>query len=115
MLEVEKALIAGRAPRYVQIPTAASAESEKRIQYWIDLGRAQAERLGVTAVPLDVRSREDAADPAIVEQVAGAGLIYLSGGNPTLLARTLRDTPLWSAIVTAWEGGAALAGCSAGA
>src|SRR6185369_15678004 len=52
---------------------------------------------------------------AIVDQVAGAGLIYLSGGNPTLLARVLRDTPLWSAIVAAWEGGAALAGCSAGA
>jgi cyanophycinase-like exopeptidase len=69
----------------------------------------------VSAVPLDVRSREDAADPAIVEQVAGAGLIYLSGGSPTLLARILRDTPLWSAIVAAWERGAALAGCSAGA
>ena len=115
MVEVEAALIAGRPPRYVQLPTAASAEGEARIQYWIDLGRAQAQRLGVEAVPLDVRSRQDAADPAVVEQVAGAGLIYLSGGDPTLLARTLRDTPLWSAIVRAWEGGAALAGCSAGA
>jgi cyanophycinase-like exopeptidase len=115
MLVVEAGLIAGRPPRYVQIPAAASAEGEARVQYWIDLGRSQAERLGVTAVTLDVRSREHAADPAIVEQVAGAGLIYLSGGNPTLLARILRDTPLWSAIVAAWEGGAALAGCSAGA
>jgi cyanophycinase-like exopeptidase len=115
MLEVERELIEGRPPRYVQIPTAASSEGPARIQYWIELGKAQAARLGVQAVPLDVRSREDAQDPEIVEQVAGAGLIYLSGGNPSLLARALRDTPLWSAIVTAWEGGAALAGCSAGA
>jgi cyanophycinase len=115
MLDVEAGLIADRPPRYVQIPTAASAEGEDRLRYWLDLGRAQAERLGVAAVPLDVRTREDAADPAIVEQVAGAGLIYLSGGSPTLLARILRDTPLWSAIIAAWEGGAALAGCSAGA
>jgi cyanophycinase-like exopeptidase len=115
MLEVEAGLIAGRPDRYVQIPAAASAEGEDRIRYWIELGRAQAGRMGVKAVPLDVRSREDATDPAIVEQVPGAGLIYLSGGSPTLLARILRDTPLWTAIVDAWENGAALAGCSAGA
>jgi cyanophycinase-like exopeptidase len=115
MLEVEAGLIAGRAPRYVQIPTAASAEGEQRLAYWVELGKAQAARLGVEAVPLVVRTREDAADPDTVAQVAGAGLIYLSGGSPTLLARILRDTPLWSAIVAQWRGGAALAGCSAGA
>jgi cyanophycinase-like exopeptidase len=115
MLEVEAGLIAGRAPRYVQIPTAASAEGEQRLHYWVELGKAQAGRLGVEAVPLIVRTREDAADPDIVAQVAGAGLIYLSGGSPTLLARILRDTPLWSAVVAEWRGGAALAGCSAGA
>jgi cyanophycinase-like exopeptidase len=85
------------------------------LAYWIGLGKAQATRLGVEPVPLDVRNRADAEDPAIVEQVAGAGLIYLSGGSPTLLAGILRGTPLWSAVMTAWEGGAALAGCSAGA
>lgn len=115
MLEVEAGLIAGRPSRYVQIPTAASAEGEQRLAYWVELGKAQAVRLGVEAVPLVVRTREDAADPAIVEQVSGAGLIYLSGGSPTLLARVLRDTPLWSAIVAEWRNGAALAGCSAGA
>jgi cyanophycinase-like exopeptidase len=115
MLEVERALIAGRPPRYVQIPTAASGEGEARMAYWLSLGQRQAARLGVEAVPLDVRNQGDAHDPAIVGQVAGAGLIYLSGGSPTLLARVLLNTPLWSAIVAAWEGGAALAGCSAGA
>ena len=45
----------------------------------------------------------------------GAGLIYLSGGNPAYLAKTLRDTRVWTAIVAAWQTGSALAGCSAGA
>jgi len=115
MLEVEGQLIAGRPPRYVQLPTAASAEGQERLNYWVELGRAQAARLGVEAVPLLVASREDAHDPTFVEQVAGAGLIYLSGGSPSLLAGILRDTPLWTAIVEAWRNGAALAGCSAGA
>jgi cyanophycinase len=115
MLEIERALITGRPPRYVQIPTAAAPEGGERLRYWVDLGRAQAERLGVESVPLVVMNRAEADDPAIAAQVAGAGLIYLSGGSPTVLADTLRDTALWRAIVAAWEKGAALAGCSAGA
>ncbi len=115
MLEVERALIAGRPPRYVQLPTAAGAEGPDRLSYWIDLGRAQADRLGVEAVPLVVTDRDQAEDPQIVAEVEGAGLIYLSGGSPGLLADTLRDTALWREIVKTWEGGAALAGCSAGA
>lgn len=115
MLEVDRALLAGRPPRYVQIPTAASAEGPQRLAYWVELGRAQAARLGVEAVPLVVTTRAEAEDPAIVDQVAEAGLVYLSGGSPGLLATTLRDTALWRAVIDAWQSGAALAGCSAGA
>jgi cyanophycinase len=115
MLSIERSLLDGRPPRYVQIPTAASAEGPDRLQYWIDLGRAQADRLGVSSVPLVVRNRDEASDPSVVAQIAGAGLIYLSGGSPRLLASVLRDTPLLDAIVAEWRGGAALAGCSAGA
>jgi cyanophycinase len=115
MLEIERSLIDGRPPRYVQIPTAASRESAARMAYWVNLGKAQAERLGVEAVPLVVKGRDQANDSDVVEQVSGAGLIYLSGGDPGHLADVLRDTALWRAVVAAWEGGAALAGCSAGA
>jgi cyanophycinase-like exopeptidase len=115
MLEVERELLAGRAPRYVQIPTAAGREGPARLRYWVELGQAQCERLGVEAVPLMVTQREQADDPAIAAAVRGAGLVYLSGGSPAYLADTLRDTLLWRAIVEAWEAGAALAGCSAGA
>src|SRR5215470_6713856 len=115
MLDIERSLLDGRPPRYVQIPTAASREGESRLRYWVDLGREQAGRLGVEAVPLVVTDRAEADDPAIAAQVSGAGLIYLSGGDPGLLADTLRDTALWRAIVEEWTAGAALAGCSAGA
>jgi cyanophycinase-like exopeptidase len=115
MAEVERNLIAGRPPRYVQIPTAAAHEGAASLDRWITLGREQAERLGVEAVPLVVHNKSEADDPAMAAQVEGAGLIYLSGGSPTLLAKALRGTAVGAAIEAAWRGGAALAGCSAGA
>jgi cyanophycinase len=115
LAEVEAGLLAGRPPRYVQLATAAVPDGPTVVQRWHDLGTAQAERLGVEAVIVAVGDRDDAEDGDLAALVAGAGLVYLSGGNPTYLADTLRDTRVWAAIVAAWEGGAALAGCSAGA
>jgi len=115
MAGVEGALIEGRPPRYVQIPTAAAPEGADRLRYWLDLGAAQAERLGVEQVPVVVRDRDEAGSEDLAALIDGAGLIYLSGGNPQFLARTLRGTRVWAAIEAAWRSGAALAGCSAGA
>jgi cyanophycinase len=115
MTAVEGALIEGRPPRYVQIPTAAALEGAGRLQYWLDLGAAQADRLGVEQVPVVVRDRSEAESSDLAALVHGAGLVYLSGGNPLFLSRTLRGTRVWAAVEAAWRGGAALAGCSAGA
>src|SRR5689334_7602807 len=115
MLDVDKLLLDGRPPRYVQIPTAAAPEGEKVLDKWTGMGIAHAGKLGVEAVPLRVRDRADADDPAIVEQLGDAGLIYFSGGNPLFLTETMRDTLLWREVVRLWEAGAALGGCSAGA
>jgi cyanophycinase-like exopeptidase len=115
MADVEAALIQGRPSRYVQLATAAVPDGPSVVQYWHDLGTAQAQRLGVEPVVLAVNDRTDADNEQIAGQVAGAGLIYLSGGNPAYLADTLRGTAVWRAILDAWHGGAALAGCSAGA
>jgi len=82
---------------------------------WHDLGAAAAARLDVEQVVVPVLDRDGATDPENAALIAGAGLIYLSGGNPGYLADTLRDTPVWAEILKAWHGGAALAGCSAGA
>ena len=115
MAPVEAVLLHGRPPRYVQIPTAASLEGEGSLNRWVTLGVQQAERLGVEAVPVVVRDRADADDPALAALVEGAGLVYLSGGSPQHCAATLRGTRVWGAVVAAWRDGASLAGCSAGA
>jgi cyanophycinase-like exopeptidase len=115
MTEVEGLLIDGRPPRYVQLPTAAAPEGERSLRRWLDLGAAQAARLGVDQIPVVVRDRAEADSPELARKIAGAGLIYLSGGSPTFLAQTLRGTRVWDAILEAWRSGSALAGCSAGA
>lgn len=115
MEEVDRDLLRGRPSRVVFLPTAAALEGEERLRYWVDLGNAHYHRLEVEAVPLLVRRREDAQDERLAAQVDGAGLVYLSGGDPAFLADTLRDTAVGAAIKRAWEAGAAVAGCSAGA
>src|SRR6202051_3507773 len=115
MEPVDAGLLEGRAPRAVVLPTAAAREGDARMSYWLELGRKHYEAMGVEPVLLDVRTREDAQDPATAARIVGAGLVYLSGGDPHHLAETLAGTALWRAIVAAWKEGAALAGCSAGA
>lgn len=115
MEAVDAALLAGRPPRAVFLPTASAPEGSERIDYWVRLGTEHYRRLGVEPVPLAVLDRRDAADEANAAAVAGAGLVYLSGGNPGYLADTLRGTAVLEAVLAAWRAGAALAGCSAGA
>jgi cyanophycinase-like exopeptidase len=115
MQQIEGALLEGRAPRYVQLATAAHLDGPDVVAKWHRLGREQADRLGVECVIVPVGTREDAEREDYAELIRGAGLIYLSGGHPGYLADTLRDTAVWRAIVATWQSGAALAGCSAGA
>jgi cyanophycinase-like exopeptidase len=115
MQDLESWLFENRPGRYVQLATAASLEGEESLRKWHSLGAQAAERLGVEQVVIDVRLREDAFDPTHVESIAGAGVIYMSGGNPKHLARTLVGTPVWDAMHAAWRSGSSLAGCSAGA
>ena len=115
MQEIEEWLLDGRPQRYVQLATAAAPEGDRSLARWHELGAAAADRLGAVQVVVDVRDTAGANDEGMAALVDGAGLIYLSGGNPTYLANTLRGTRVWAAIVEAWRGGASLAGCSAGA
>jgi cyanophycinase-like exopeptidase len=115
MDEVERELMAGRPARFVQLATAAAPEGLRSLTRWHDLGRLAAERMGAEQVVLPVTDRASADSAEVAALVGGAGLVYLSGGSPTFLAKTLRDTAVWRAIEAAWQAGAALAGCSAGA
>ena len=120
MATFEKSLIDdgiknGKRPIYVQIPTAAGQESADRLEYWKELGKAQADRLGVDSIFLPIFTREDANNPDFVSLIHNSALIYMSGGDPHYLAETLMGTALWSAIQENWRTGTSLAGCSAGA
>ena len=112
---VDTALLEGVPRRVVFLPTAAALEGTERIRYWVDLGRAHYERLGVDATPLMVLDRQDADSADLAAQIAGAGLVYLSGGDPTHLASTLAGSRVGGAILEAWRTGTSVAGCSAGA
>ena len=105
----------GMSNRYVQIPLAAGRESVERLRYWRELGETQAERLNAEQVFLPIYSRADAMREDLAEMIDGAALIYISGGDPSYLAASLIDTPVWEAIASSWRAGTALAGCSAGA
>jgi cyanophycinase-like exopeptidase len=105
----------GKRPIYIQIPTAAGKETSDRLEYWKQLGKAQADRLDVDSIFLPIFTREDANNPEYVTLIKDSALMYMSGGDPHYLAETLMDTPLWEAIQENWSTGASLAGCSAGA
>jgi len=113
--DVEDWLFADNPRVYVQLATASAPEGHDRLAYWHDLGRQAAARLGAEQIVIDVRRRDDAFDERWLPLIESAGLIYLSGGNPTFLTETLRDTPVWEAIRHTGQRGAGLAGCSAGA
>jgi len=115
MVPVDAELLAGRPQRAVFLPTAAAEEGPERVRYWTDLATAHYASMGIEPVALEVLDAADADRPELALKVAGAGLVYLSGGNPGYLAHTLAGTAVWQAILRAWRSGAALAGCSAGA
>lgn len=98
-------------PAYV-VPTAARRQ---RPEMAVATARAWFAGLGVDIEELPVYTRSDAGSADLTGRAAGAGLLYLTGGDPGLLAQTLRGTRVWAAMVEAWRGGAALAGSSAGA
>ena len=96
------------------IPTAA-APDDNHLRAG-ENGRRWFANLGATNVQVvQLIDRASAADSDVVEAVAEAKLIYLLGGFPGYLCETLRGSPAWSAMLTAYAGGAVLAGSSAGA
>jgi cyanophycinase len=94
------------------LPTAAAFENPDRA---VATATSWFERLGATVRNVRVLQHRDALDPANVDAIRSARFIYLAGGSPLHLRSALKETPLWDALVDAWEGGAVVAGSSAGA
>jgi cyanophycinase len=94
------------------LPTAAAYEHPDRV---IEAAERWFAELGATVRALRVLTRPDAVDEANVAPVADAAFIYLSGGSPMHLRSVLKDSPVWDALVAAWQRGAVVAGSGSGA
>jgi cyanophycinase len=94
------------------LPTAAAYEHPERA---VERATQWFAQLGGTARGLMVLARPDAENAGNAEQVRAAKFLYLCGGSPLHLRSVLKDSPVWDALVAAWQGGAVVAGSSAGA
>ena len=120
MDDVDRYLLAncgaiGRKPRVVCLPTAAGQEGEKSVSRWSNMGLEHFTRLGTDVQSVPVIDAESANDLNHATAVGDADLIYFSGGNPSYLYRTMKDSLVWQAAQKAWARSAVYAGCSAGA
>lgn len=117
MESVDRALISRLAApaRIVCLPTAAGSMGAQRLAYWKQLGVEHFTRIGVAVESLLVFDRRSADDPAWAERIAAANFVYLSGGRPDHLYKTLAGSRAWQAIEGVLTQGGVLAGCSAGA
>jgi cyanophycinase len=102
-------------PRVVILPTASAPDGEAVFQGWADRGVEHFSRLGAEVEPILVRTAAEGHDPAALQAIGEADLVYLSGGSPSHLLNVLDGSPLGEALRTANERGAVIAGCSAGA
>ncbi len=115
----EARVVAGdRDPVVVLVPTAAARQRpDAAVEHGERAFRAAAARAGISVRLASARilTREDAADPSLIEAFEGADLVHFPGGDPDLIPAVLRDTPAWTAILDALQRGACVAGASAGA
>jgi cyanophycinase len=100
------------ADEVLVLPTGAAFEQPERT---IEAATRWFAELGAKVRPHRVLTRPDALDPANVAPIRDAAFVYLAGSSPMHLRSVLKDSPVWDALVAAWEGGATLAGTSAGA
>ena len=113
-VDMDRDLLAatGKEPaRVVVLPTAAVNGPVKAAHD----GVTHFSGLGGQGQPLMILDHEQANDPAMVQRLEGADIIYFTGGNPNHLLETLQDSQLLTVILAAVEKGAILAGSSAGA
>jgi cyanophycinase len=105
-------LAASGADEVLILPTAAAYEHPGRAVEWAE---RYFDGLGAKARGLMILARPDAEEEANVAALRDARFIYLSGGSPLHLRSVLKDSAAWDALTQAWNGGAVLAGSSAGA
>jgi cyanophycinase len=108
------ALAGGKNAKVVIIPTAAAPDNNSKragntaVKWFRKLGAGN-----VSALP--VIDKTSANDPKLSAEVDHATLVYILGGFPGYLYKTLEKTRCLDALLRVYEKGAVLAGSSAGA
>lgn len=102
-------------PRVVILPTASAPDGERTFRTWAEMGVEHFASLGGEVEPVLVRTVAEGFDPAALQAIGEADLVYLSGGRPQHLLKVLAQSPIGAAIEAANARGAVVAGCSAGA
>ena len=104
-------LAGGVDARIAVLPTASSIPDEM-----VEVYTSVFERLGAReVVPISPGLRAEAADPDLAARLDGVTGVFMTGGNQLKLAQVLAGTPVGAAVHEAYEGGAVVAGTSAGA
>ena len=113
-----RAVAGDRDPIVAIVPTAAARQRpDLAVEHGERAFEAAAARAGIGLRPTTARilTRDDAANPSLIEPLEAADLVHFPGGDPDLIPTVLRDTPAWTAILAALERGACISGASAGA
>ncbi len=105
----------GRKPRVVCMPTAAGQEGDASVTRWSKMGVEHFTRLGADVRAVPVTDAESANEQSHALAVEEADVVYFSGGDPTYLHQTMKDSLVWKSAQKVWERGGVYAGCSAGA
>jgi cyanophycinase len=107
-------LAGGPDARISIIPAAAAPDNNH--QHAGQTGMRWFQGLGATNVnALPLIDRPSADDPALADFLENSKFIYLLGGFPHYLGRTLSGSRCWQAMLQAYHAGAVIGGSSAGA
>lgn len=99
-------LAAAGTDEVVVLPTAAAFENPTR---FVEHATEWFAGMGANVVGVPVLQRSDAQDAGHADRVRAARFVYLAGDSPMHLRSVLKDTPVWEALVAAWEAGATVA------
>lgn len=92
------------------IPTSTS-DPDGALKEW----KEDLEKAGLTMVPLDVRSREQASDPDLLARARTCTGFWFSGGDQNRVGDKIVGTPLQQLVLERYQAGACVGGTSAGA
>ncbi len=100
-----------RGPAYIVATAAARSHPEAAVRH----AAAWFKQFDLDVVELRAYTRAQARSDATAAAASNAAFVYITGGDPGLVASVLRATPVGDALIAAWRSGAVLAGSSAGA